>query len=304
MTLRFAVLAHDDPEMLRLLARRLHPYGVWVHLDASVSVRDYLASVGGDMPPNVTFVVDRWTVRWGGYSVVQAMRSAGTAAISSSASGDHVIFLSGRCYPIRPLHELADHLAAAPRQQFARAYRLSNYDRWHTDRYEIRHWFDLAMPKATGPVVRRLVRNGLKHLTRTLPRRRSNLDVVAGSQWMALTPECLSEAFAALDTPAYRVFKNSFAPDEMAIQTFLYNSNWGLDTQVMHPEDLSAMDISSLPNLHFLRPAVSGLASLTDVRAGLSSGAFFVRKLDSRLSADVIRFIDNEISLKSGETHS
>lgn len=296
MTLRFAVLAHDDPEMLRLLALSLQPFDVWVHLDKSRSLREFSAAGNRMMPSNVHFVRDRWNVQWGGYSVVEAMRACATAAMIGAAPSDHIVFLSGRCYPIRHVLELDAYLASSPRRQFARAYRLGDCAKWHTDRYRVRHWFDLKVPKATGDLGRRMVRNGVKRLSMVLPPLQTSLDIVAGSQWMALTAECLQDAINALDTEAYKIFYNSFAPDEMAMQTYVYNSHWATDTQATMPEQLSDNDISSLPNLHFLRPSMSGLASWEDAQRALSAKAFFIRKLDSHASRDVISRI-NQVTL-------
>ncbi|MGX5714864.1 beta-1,6-N-acetylglucosaminyltransferase [Arthrobacter sp. MAHUQ-56] len=284
-------MAHDDPEMLRLLATRLQPFKVWVHLDKSVSMGEYLASAR-KMPPNLEFIEERCTVRWGGYSVVQAMRLCALAAMQDLDKRDHVVFLSGRCFPIRPIEELASHLAEAPRKQFARAYTLKDHGIWHKDRYERRHWFDLNLPTRANQGVKRILRNAVKYSSYPLPRKKTALEVVAGSQWMALTSECLSEALEALGTKDYRLFRNSFAPDEMAIQTFIYNSRWIADTQATGPEPLKGTDISSLPNLHYLRPAVSGLVSMRDLEEARTAGAYFIRKVDSRRSADIIRKID------------
>lgn len=298
MNIRFAVLAHDDAEMLRLLAQSLQPFPVFVHLDRSVNLRDYLTSAVQKMPHNVHFIGERHYVHWGGYSVVKAMRAVGTAALLDAAPNDHVIFLSGRCYPIRPTCDLVRHLKSADQQQFARAYRLLDHSKWHTDRYEKRHWFDLPMPAFLGRTARRVVRNGVKHMSAlTLAPKRTTLDVTAGSQWMALTAQCLREAFGALDSQPYAIFKNSFAPDEMAIQTFIYNSRWSSGTQVGQVEKLTS-DLSELPNLHYLRPGVSGLVSAEDVEMALLKGAYFIRKLDSTLSSTVIRKInENHLSL-------
>lgn len=290
MAIRFVVLAHDDAPMLRLLCQKLSPNPVWVHLDKAVDMESYLRSADGTMPKNVTFVRERYDVHWGGYSVVDAMRSCGTAAIKSGDPEDHVVFLSGHCYPVRQVEELATFLASSPRRQFARAYRLKSKAGWHTDRYELRHWFDLNFPIRLPASVRRLLRFLVKQVTGMAPRRRTTLEVVAGSQWMALTVGCLEEALASLDLPIYAIFRNSFAPDEMAIQSFIHNSRWASDTQAGGPELLLGDDISALPNLHYLRPAMFGAATVEDLCAAQKNGAFFIRKVDSKSS--LIQLID------------
>lgn len=291
MTVRFAVLAHDDAEMLRRLCLKLQPFSVWVHLDKSVPMGRYLASANGPMPSNVVFVSRRYSVNWGGFSVVQAMKSCASAAIQHAEPVDYVVFLSGRCYPIRPVIELEELLSKSAGQQFVRVYRLdSQTSSWHVDRYARRHWFDLPFPRGTRKIVKRLTRYTMKKLTIWPPPRRTNLKVVAGSQWMALTADCVRDALSALETREYAVFRNAFAPDEMAIQTFVYNSKWASSVSSGGPETLPGEDISSLPNFHYLRPALEGLATEDDFYAAKLSGAFFLRKIDS--SSSVLEVID------------
>ncbi len=277
--------------MLRLLAEQLGQNEIWVHLDKSVDMAKYLESAGGLMPENMHFVSRRVNVRWGGYSVVQAMRACAVEAMASAEKDDHIVFISGHCYPIRPVEQLLAYLESAPNVQHVRAYRLTDYPRWHTDRYARSHWFDLRLPRFTAASMRRIVRNAVKYLSFALPRKRTGLDVVAGSQWMALTKECLQEAFEALDTKEYRIFRNSFAPDEMAIQTFIFNSRWANATSMKGIEEISNDDISSIPNFHFLRPGLSGLATQDDVNSAFARGSFFIRKIDSSNIANTIKSI-------------
>lgn len=304
MSLRFAVLVHDDAEMLRKLALRLMPYPVFVHLDAALDIDDFLASADGDMPPNVEFIERRFKVYWGGYSVVRAMIACAEASMQMAEDSDHVLFLSGHCYPLRPIEDLLQKLRSNTEAQFVRAYRLRDYSGWHTDRFMKRHWFDISWPGKSAPRSRRLVRNGLKKISSLLPAKTTALDVVAGSQWMALTVECLREALHAVQSEPYDIFKNSFAPDEMAIQTFIYNSRWIEQTQAGAAESLLAQDVSSLPNLHYLRAGVSGLATTEDAAQAMRAGAYFIRKLESHKSSSVISMIDAALDQPSDRPSS
>lgn len=97
----FVILAHTEPVLLRRLVERLQPYPVVVHVDARVDAAPFRGL------PRTTLVSDRVAARWGSYSIVEATRRLYVEALPLADPEDHVVLLSGQCYPARPVEELS-----------------------------------------------------------------------------------------------------------------------------------------------------------------------------------------------------
>ena len=64
------------------------------------------------------FCRSRVRVHWGDYSVVEATLRLIREALRRPEGYDRLVLLSGADYPIRPLEDLRDHLAAHPEDEF------------------------------------------------------------------------------------------------------------------------------------------------------------------------------------------
>jgi len=295
LTAAYVVLAHDDPHMLRRLLGALEGAPTIIHLDARVDLQSFerVARVGA--LENARYASIRTPVNWGGYSAVRTMLSAGDELGREVSRNDHLVFVSGRCYPLRPVREFYDFLARSEWRQHCRAYDLKAAGQWHLDRIALRHGFDGFSTRLGrhGTLRRRLTRRLLKEANRLSPRLTTALRPVAGSQWMALTTECFNEAREATASAEYAIFLNSFAPDEMAIQTFVHNSRWSLETRFLGAEQSGDFKVSSYPNFHALDPKMIGSVSSESVRAALPD-QFFARKFDSIRDEALLNRIDHE----------
>lgn len=291
----FAVLAHDDPAQLHRLLSVLADHPVSVHLDAATDAEDYESRARLSSFPQAEYVVDRSPVRWGGYSVVEAMMSAALAASAQCEDGDHIVFLSGHCYPIRPISEVVEHLRDAPWRVHARAYELADGGPTELNRVRQRHGFDREPPRGLrSRHVRRVWRVARRSLTPPLTLEGSDLNLTAGSQWMALPRACALEAVDALaEDPRYRIFRDSFAPDEMAFQTFVYSTRWKDLTRFGAPEP-PPHKISGIPNLHLLDTEMKGQLSIEQLEASQTS-AFFARKFYSATDSETLDRLDRHV---------
>ena len=284
MTLAFAILAHDDPKMLGRLVRRLSSHRIVVHVDSKTDIEAFEDQAKLGRVDYAEYAQNRINVSWGGYSGVEAMLSTGLEAAEGLSPNAHVAYLSGHCYPVRPVSEFAEYVAHSDWTQHARAYTLQSAGGWHISRYERRHWFDFhhfGMKERMPPPLLRVARKALAISGMSMPRVRTNLQVVAGSQWMALSVECLLEANEALASPQYRIFKNSFAPDEMAIQTYIHNSHWRLATKNHGVENATVSKVSTIPNFHLLDSEMTGHLANFDPSMRQATGVFFARKFSS-----------------------
>lgn len=297
MVVGYAVLAHDDPAMTGRLVRRLGISSpIAVHLDARVDLADYESTARLQGLRNVEYTANRSRVNWGGRSVVAAMQSGFDQLSNGAMVPDHVVWLSGRCYPLRPVAAFEDMVAGAGAHRvFARAYVAQIAGRWHRQRYTQRHHFDNPLlANLPAGKVKRVLRNALTVATSVGSVDRSPLDVAVGSQWMSMPYECAREGFDAIQSLAYRKLLNGFAPDEMALQTFIHNSRWAEFTPDGGPVRTGNPKVSDLPNFHLLTHEMAGRPGDQDLLSP-PDHAFFARKFSSTHDRGLLDRLDEKI---------
>src|SRR5579863_9285303 len=110
------ILAHQCPELLARLAKRLESYGAqcFIHVDAKVDIAPFEAECSGT---NSTFVKPRTKVTWGGFSMVEATITLLSAALSDTRF-THFVLISGDTYPIKPRGQFR-HLVTRPFEQIS-----------------------------------------------------------------------------------------------------------------------------------------------------------------------------------------
>ncbi|MEU1402309.1 beta-1,6-N-acetylglucosaminyltransferase [Streptomyces sp. NPDC005728] len=284
----FAVLAHAQPELFARLVERLAPYPVVVHVDAR-SRGDDFAGV-----PRVGYVRERVAVRWGGFSVVRATLALYRTALELAQPCDHIVLLSGQCYPARPVGEFADHLASSPFRQHCRTAPL--FDGAAYEGRVLKRWYLDALPIGPGPTYlpRALLRRMISELA---PRRRRSVfgDIVpvAGSQWTALTADCVADLLGKAEDPYWEsLFRTTLAPDEMFFHTLLWNSGWRNEVEDPELRPRGGRVTADFTNFHYLDRLLTGTRTLADLPAIEASRMFFVRKVGSSRSAELLDALD------------
>lgn len=280
MSIGFAVLAHDDPKQLQRLLTVLCGNPVAVHLDASVNKSEYFESINVQ-ESNVLIADKRFHVNWGGFSMVEAMISAADSVAGQLNSSDHIVFLSGHCFPIKPISELASYLDRVTWKQHISAFDSEMAGKFSQKRWKKRYWFDHTIFSKNRSNFRRFFRK-LIFLCTYLHNVRApkNIRTAIGSQWICLTKDCYTDIREKVLGEELRYLKNSFAPDEMIFHTAVYNSNWREETQYKKLYHNYAESISNFSNLHILDKGLSGdFAALSSDE--IEEKHFFTRKISS-----------------------
>lgn len=283
----FAVLAHERLDRAAALVQALAPHGpVAVHLDASVTDHGPLA----DVPAQV---IQTRRAEWGRIGLVEASLDLARVLLAQNVSAEnpgrenpgtenarpenartenpsHICLLSGACLPIRPVPDLAAHLA--PGRDYIESIPADQgwvQDGLSAERFTLYHpfsfrtqrwWFDRSvdLQRAFG-VHRRLPGGIAPHL---------------GLQWWCLSAETLTRLLDDARLPAWlRFFRRTWIPDEGFFQSL----------------QRAVGDHPPLPTMHLNRFDPRGRPYVFhDDHVGLltKADAFFARKIDP--DADVL----------------
>jgi hypothetical protein len=288
MGIAFAIIAHDDPAQLRRLLAELKGFQTVIHLDASTNIENYLKFIS-PLDPAHSFTEQRVVVRWGGYSVVKAMLLAGSEVSERIENEDHIIFLSGHCFPIKPLSELQDYVENCTWRQHIRAFSAASATKFSIERWRQRHWFDFEFWPIKSALLFRLTRRILFALSYPFKVNSEIGELTAiGSQWIALTKDCFDEIARDLNSKKFSYLKNAFAPDEMVFHTAVYSSKWRNQTKYGAFEENPEAIISKVANLHVLDLGLKGEFTETEF-IDIPKDRFFTRKISSE---NLQKFLD------------
>jgi len=224
MNLAYILLAHQHPDLVVRLVKRLTSHGssVVLHYDLNAREKDF-EKIQKDLEGHDALVryADRVHVGWGEWSIIQATLNALQKLSSFSVYPDYVHLVSGADYPIRSEDEFKSFLSKNQGIEFIQAVDITK-KQWVTgglshERYEYRHPYNWQKNK-------RLFDWNFKiqkffKIKRKFP---SNFTPHMGSQWWTLTGETCKEILElSKDTSLIKFFTTVWIPDEMYIQTLV-----------------------------------------------------------------------------------
>lgn len=217
----YLILAHDEPEHLCRLIRRLSaPFAhFFIHLDRKSDAARFrhCASL-----PRVTFI-ERLPVYWGGWSHVEATLLLIDASRKSGLPFSSFVLLSGTHFPIRGNDEIHVHLTSGSQHITLNQVPCPHKPMWRFDRYH----FEGAYRR---PRLHRLLpyaATKAASLVRIDPARKlPGITLFAGSAYWALSSDALAwiEEFIRDRPEVTRYFRHTFVPDESFFHTIIANS--------------------------------------------------------------------------------
>lgn len=282
-------MAHSEPANLKSLLIALQGKTVLIHLDKSVNRDEFFNEL---MPlPNNVEILERkesFRIEWGGWNMVRAEISLFRQALRFLTPGDHAILLSGVCYPCRPLADFEDFLSQNTAKELISFNSLGNVQNLRIlptgpGYWKVQHLnlHDMIALPPFPPLVKAAykLRDFINRKCLPNPQFRSKYAYFVGSQWMALTAS-MTKQLVRNENYLKRRFRYSYAPDELAMQSFIINT-LGSDSDALIGEDFDTYATVSGP-IHYLKPG-SFPATIEDLDAISDSGKFFVRKPTSEL---------------------
>lgn len=299
MKIAYLILAHDDPQQLLKLVNRLSLQDEWhiyIHLDQKSDIRKFEKV---QTHPNVTMTINRHSIFWGGWGMVEAMKEL---INTSNDSFDRYVFMSGLDYPIQSNEKIDQFFEAHSNEEFIKTVQLSGNENKYFSRKISYPWmFDNI----------NLFKKIMNHTFMRLPfpLRNSYLNIngkkyiiYGGSQFISFTKEMFQyfshqinsgELGMALD----RRLKNTFAPDEIYFNTLAQYAK--LNHKFIAKGKLNTPGLVNVRNLHFFRYDGKYIkvwnnseSDLKEIKAAKLDGDLFIRKVRSNVSNELIDMFD------------
>lgn len=294
MKIAYLVLAHNNLLHLQRLVSALSTPDsrFYMHVDRKVDEAPFrrLAESG------VRFCEERVSCAWGNISLVDATLNLARMALADGDGFDYLVLLSGACYPVQSNDYIEAFFDRHRGTEFIEVCTVPNpvfgkpIER--LTRYYIRR----------NPPLTRLKHRFQSWLHRILPARDyrrplAGLELVAGSQWWALTPAAVACVldFVAAHPAVYRFCRHMDCPDEFIFQLALWNSPFR--SRISHslmfvhwqpgkpsPENIDGSYLGALG-----REVV--IASAQNLSPGEKREVLFARKFGDA-SGDVVSAID------------
>jgi hypothetical protein len=293
MKIAFLILCHTDPRHLRRLAEVLQPHDLFIHLDQKTPrCNEWKKNIA-----EFNFVEPAVPVYWGGASMVEATIRLMDAALQADRNIQKLVLLCGRSYPIRPISDLVSLFEGDDDHNYI-TYRNMNRSP-HLRAHIQRKWFhEPLIPQVhrRGRIVRaaeaqtRMLLGRIER-TRISPDQEATLFGMTpyhGSQWWALSRRC-----AEYVSKAYREHKRlrfTWAPDEHVIQTIVGNSTFASSSTGLIEDASSSVHVTA--NLHHITSRFRKIYTIDDLDEVKHSNRFFLRKVVSASSADLLDYID------------
>jgi hypothetical protein len=271
------ILAHAHPAQLDRLIKRLnHVNGyVFIHLDAKIDIDPFLFLE--KKHTNCVLLKDRYSINWGGYSMIHAtLRSM--EAILKSHSFDFIQLMSGSDYPTKPIADYHEMLYRHKGKSFMEV--VDDHSDWSKDSKDKITYYHLVDKRFPGRYWVQWSINGIA------PRRRfpSELVFKGRSQWMTLDHAHVQYVldFEKNNPKIIRYFKYTWGADEYFFQSILYaspfrkdliNNNWNYILWTKGKASPEILTISDLPQL-------------------LEHPSFFGRKFDPNKSKELMDELD------------
>lgn len=313
----YLILAYNDPKHLYRLVSRLNDRAdFYIHIDKKSNIEPFKKIVKDF--PNVILIENRVKVYWGGFSIVQAELNLIEAALNKKEPYFRYVLLSGADYPIKTTKEIYHFFEKNQNVEFIRAINLDklenkelfglHIDLWQKHDYP---WINRSTTK-TFKLFRAAVNRILRNFKLPKSIRHHKFDLYHGSQWWALTDNCLRELMATYHTNEkdYLNFKIGFASDEKFFHTLFFNSSYASKNQVNGPDKPmgakdrteTSLQTSLLANVHIIDKSMTKWFTYEDLNEIKTSDKLFLRKVSTEKSEKLLDAIDQQILEKEVDT--
>lgn len=221
MTIAHLILAHKAPAQLERLVRALtyRQDRIFIHLDLKTDYRPFAKLA---LLPNVQFIRHRIDVKWGGYSLTQAVLEGMREILRTPVKYDFINLLSGEDYPIKSPEFIHEYLSLHIGSSFM-AYHSNGAIWWQKNQRRITQ-YHLTNFRFRGQYLVQQVLNRLLPARKSLPLSILNGDNTGG--WYTISPSCAAYLINFVDTTPrlWRFAQFTWGSDEFLPHSILLNS--------------------------------------------------------------------------------
>jgi hypothetical protein len=289
----YLILAHNDQEHLFRLVNVLRFHGdIYIHVDKKSNIDSFIKL---DVYENVYFVKNRVSVTWSGISMIDAQNELINQMLQCKEKYGRCVFLSGSCYPIKNLNEVTRYFCNAEKQLIKYIDMRESPD--HYLGQVKKKWFREPFLNQKYKINYYLNKLILKLLNSLSLKNDWNSEFIPyfGSQWISLTTECCEYIMDFQDkNPWYRQMNvYTFSPDEHYYHTIIGNSEYKYSSVGLC--DYEGRGTYRLANFHVIDSTLSKWFDVDDWFDLINSDKYFVRKVSSSNSKELLNKIDQLI---------
>jgi hypothetical protein len=299
----YIIITHKDPAHLRKLISALDFYAdFYIHIDKKVNsepFRKELSSLQREI-----YVINKYTIEWGGYSQVLAQKELLRAVLYSGNKYKRIVCISGQDYPVysnRRIHEVFDK---NPHKEFIAGQNISHDE--PKEIHRIINYYLVDYPfTVDSPMAIKILRKFSNIFKLNLRKRSVSYlnekvaDIFFGSDWWAITYNCAKYVYDSLckEKKFLRYISTAYVPSELCINSIVFNSEFGNNAIIMPknfslsiPGDVAFERISPLHYLEY-REKMNTLVK-SDYDTILKSNKIFIRKAETGISDSLLDLID------------
>lgn len=303
MRIAYLILTHTDPQQLKRLVASLYVADstfFFIHVDAKQDIIPFQAALQDCH--DYQFIPKRIAINWGGYSLCMAEKELLKASIQFTPICDRFILLSGLDYPLWSNKKMLDEYNRNTEKLYMKAYNLSliNEPKKIPQRIQTYHFRDLPIQNAA---LRKYIIGGLMRVMNILPikkRRTIQFDnqtwsIWGGSQWFNMPRDCAIYVLSVMENnqSVCQYFKTSLAPDELMIQTIIFNSPYKAHAEMFNENGIYP-GLEATSYTHYIEyKNAQKVFTENDFEKLKTSGKMFCRKVRTGISDKLITMIEN-----------
>jgi hypothetical protein len=301
MRIAYLILAHKNIgqlcKLLDILISHIDNH-VFIHLDRKYNPQIEDSYLTHD---RITFLDNRISVSWGGFSVVEATQLLLKEAFNSF-NFDYYILLSGQCLTIKSQNEIRGHLNNKNGCSI-----IHLIDHIDDDNYLYKFYYPVFFDELSfikfdrfkigrkKPYVKKMIVCWVRKIYKLIKIKRKipkDIEPHFGSQWWILHKDHVKYVldFIRKRPDVLKYFKHTWAPDELFFQSILMSSPlkemiinkslWYIDWNTNGPPKTLTMD---------------------DFDEIVNSDKFFARKFDSLVDSEIIERISEKVLTEMGK---
>ncbi|ERK34539.1 TPA: beta-1,6-N-acetylglucosaminyltransferase [Enterococcus faecium] len=285
----YLILAHGSLEIFSVLIKTLDFKGndIFVHIDKTTDEKNFIREGNKLKSSNIFFIEDRYKIRWGDFSIVQAELALLKSAISiGEYSYYHLI--SGVDFPIKDMETIYNYFSNSNFEFIQFWDRETQNKKYFQNRYR---YYDFFIPKK-----RTNYKKLMYHLFRISSiffqkiigiYRNPKTEFKIGSQWFSITHN-FATYLVSMENTIYKLYRNTLCSDESVVQTIIFKTPF-YDNVYEKKQNNEYSSIKREIEFTHGKPRVW---KKEDVPYLVNSDNFFARKFED---LDVIIEIKNEL---------